>query len=260
MPEVKEYVEGMFHWVDLATADVEASKSFYLELFGWKDVDMPMGGGQVYTMLQKNDKNVCGLYSMGEEQRKQGIPSHWMAYINVNDVDETAAKVAPAGGQLLMEPSDVGESGRMAMIQDPTGATVALWQPKTNEGSSLYGEHGALGWTELLTTDTEKAEAFFSQVFGYSTEHQQMGPTEYILFKVGDKEAAGMMQIAPEWGEVPPHWMVYFVVDDCDAMVDKATQMGAHVLVPPQDIPEVGRFATLTDPQGASFSIIQMIR
>jgi len=258
MPELKEHTEGMFYWVDLATTDAEGAKAFYMELFGWTANDMPMGEGQVYSMLQKNGKNVCALYSMNEKQREKGIPPHWLTYIYVNNIDEIAAKVAPAGGRLLMGPFDVFEAGRMAMIQDPTGATVALWQAKAMHGAALFAEHGAMGWTELLTNDTEKAETFYGQLLGYNTEHQQMGPTDYILFKVGDKEAAGMMQIAPEWGEVPPHWMVYFVVDECDALVEKATQMGARVLVPPTDIPKVGRFATLHDPQGASFSIIKL--
>ncbi|MFQ6038708.1 MAG: VOC family protein [Candidatus Aminicenantales bacterium] len=258
MPEIKTRTQGMFYWTDLVTTDAEGAKSFYQELFGWTAVDQPMGEGLFYTLLQKNGKDVCALYPMNEEQKKHGVPPHWLTYIYVKNVDETAAKVAPAGGRILMEPFDVFDAGRMAVLQDPSGAVVALWQAKAHQGAELFAEHGALGWTELLTRETEKAENFYKQILGYETEHQQMGPTEYIVFKAEDQPAAGMMEIAPEWGDVPPHWMVYFVVDACEATVERAQQLGARVLVPPTDIPEVGSFATLQDPQGAVFSVFQM--
>jgi hypothetical protein len=258
MTEFNEYAAGTFCWVDLATSEAAGAKKFYSELFGWKLADTPAGPDMVYTMAQMRDKPVAALYEMSQEMKSQGIPPHWLSYVSVSDVDESAAKAKALGGQVLMAPADVMEAGRMALIQDPTGATVALWQPKAHIGAQIVNEPGTLCWNELATRDTKTAEDFLTKLFGWTTDKQDMGHMIYTNFKVGERYNGGMLQMTEEWGNLPPHWMVYFAVEDCDASVEQAKALGARIGVPPTDIPAVGRFAVIEDPQGAVFTIIKM--
>ena len=258
MSEVKNAAQGKFCWIDLATSDQESAIKFYSELFGWSAFDAPMGDGEVYSMMQIGGKNVCGLYTLNKDQKAQNIPPHWMSYIAVNNVDEVAGKVVALGGKLMMQPADVFESGRMAIIQDPIGAVVALWQTKQPDSVFLIYAQGTLCWNALMTTDTEKAGDFYANLLGYTKNVQNMGTFDYTTFMVGEEMAGGMMAITEEMGPVPPNWGIYIAVDDCDQTVDKAKSLGAKAIVPPMDIPTVGRFCTLMDPQGAVFSVIKM--
>lgn len=258
MQEVTQYKPGTFCWVELATSDNEAAKKFYTQLFGWEYEDHPAGPDMVYTMLKLNDKDAAALYKLMPDMVAHGVPPHWLSYVSVSDVDETAAKAKSAGATLLKEPFDVMSVGRMAVIQDPTGAVFALWQEKDHKGAAIYNVPGSFCWNELGTNDTQQAGEFYSNLFGWTTQTFSGGPVEYTMFQNGDRGAGGMYKITPEMGPVPPHWMVYFAVDDCDAKVQKATELGARVIKPADDIPEVGRFAILTDPQGAAFAIIKL--
>jgi predicted enzyme related to lactoylglutathione lyase len=259
MAEFKEHAPGTFCWVDLATTDAEGAKKFYSELMGWTMADTPAGEGMVYTMLQIGEKAVAALYGMGPEQRAQGLPSHWMSYVAVSNVDETVEQTKSLGGTIIMEPADVFEYGRMANIQDPTGAILALWQPKQHIGARIMNEIGAVCWNELMTTDEQKASEFYSGLFGWTSKAQQMGDGSiYTMFNMGDTQAGGMMKIREEWGDVPPNWMVYFAVEDCDASVEKVASLGGTIIVPVTPVPEVGRFAVIEDPQGAVSGIVEM--
>jgi uncharacterized protein len=176
----------------------------------------------------------------------------------VDSADDTAAKAKKLGGTVLLGPFDVMEHGRMAVIQDPTGAVFSLWEPKDHIGAEVVGEPSSFCWNELYTSDAKKAGDFYSNLFGWSREPMQTPTGEYTIFKKGDAQAAGMMQISKEMEAMPPHWMVYFAVDDSDRTVEKAKGMGARVMVPPTDIPNIGRFAILNDPQGADFAVIRL--
>ncbi|HEX6716790.1 MAG TPA: VOC family protein [Pyrinomonadaceae bacterium] len=256
--EVPEYKPGTFCWVELGTTDSAAAKNFYTQLFGWDYDDHPMGPGGVYTMLKLNGKDAGALYELNPDMRAQGIPPHWLSYISVSNVDETAEKAKAAGATVLQGPFDVMTVGRMAVVQDPTGAVFALWQAKDHKGAGIYNVPNSFCWNELGTNDTQRAGEFYVNVFGWTKNTQNFGPMEYTMFKNGDRGAGGMYQITPEMGPIPPHWLVYFAVDDCDAKVQKATELGASVMKPADDIPGVGRFAILNDPQGASFAIIKL--
>src|SRR5687767_11231234 len=153
MQEATEYKPGTFCWVELATSDGEAAKTFYTQLFGWDFVDNPMGPGMVYTMLNLDGKNVGALYKMMPEQEAQGIPPNWLSYVSVANADETADKAKAAGATILKEPFDVATYGRMAVIQDPTGAVFALWQPKDHLGAGIFNVPNSFTWNELMTTD-----------------------------------------------------------------------------------------------------------
>ena len=259
MAEFKEHAPGTFCWVDLATTDSKAAKKFYSELMGWETMDIPAGPDMVYTMLQFRGKEVGGLYGMGPEQRSQGLPPHWMSYVSVVDVDGTAEKAKSLSGTIVMEPADVFEAGRMALIQDPTGAVVAVWQPKEHIGVLLKNELWTFCWNELMTHDEQKAVEFYGRLFGWTAQSQKMGDGSlYTMFALGDVQVGGMMTIKEEWGDVPPNWMIYFAVEDCHASVEKAESMGGKIVVPVTDVPNVGKFAVIEDPQGATSGIIKL--
>jgi uncharacterized protein len=258
LQETTGFKPGTFCWVELATSDNEAAKTFYTKLFGWTHVDNPMGPDMVYTMLKLNGKDVGGLYKMMPDQKAQGIPPNWLSYVLVTNADEAAEKAKAGGGTILQKPFDVSTIGRMAVIQDPTGAVFALWQAGTHSGAGIYNVPGSFTWNELMTTDTQKAGDFYSTVFGWSRDVQNFGPLEYTMFNNGDRPNGGMLQITPEMGPIPPNWLVYFAVADCDATAQKTTELGGSVMKPADDIPGVGRFAILQDPQGAAFGIIKL--
>ena len=258
MQEEVSYAPGTFCWVELGTTDGEAAKKFYTELFGWDFTDNPIGPDMVYTMLKLNGKDVGALYKMTPEMTTQGIPPHWLSYVSVTSADETATKAKEAGGTVTKDPFDVFTVGRMAVIQDPTGATFALWQAGTHKGAGVVNVPNSFCWNELATTDTEKAGDFYTKLFGWGKKVQQMGPMTYTSFTNGDRPAGGMYKPTPEMGNIPPHWLVYFAVDDTDAKVKKAQELGAKTIAPPVDIPDTGRFAILQDPQGAAFAIIKL--
>jgi uncharacterized protein len=253
MPEVTSHKPGSFSWFELVTSDQNAAKSFYSKLFNWTPNDQPMGPGQFYTMLEKNGKHAAALYGMDDQQKQRGIPPHWNLYVTVKSADEAAAKAKSLGAQLLMEPFDVMDVGRMAIIQDPTGANIMIWEPRKHIGTGVIDEPNAFCWYELYTNDTEKAKNFYTQMFGWGTG----GGAEYTEWKLDDKSIGGMMKIQPEMGPMPPNWTPYVMVENADAVAEKAKSLGGQVHVGPQDIPNMGRFAILGDPQGATFAIYQ---
>ena len=256
MQELPEYKPGTFCWVELGTTNAGAAKNFYKELFGWDYHDSPMGPSGVYTMIKLNGKDVGGLYDMPPDMLSQGVPPHWLSYISVASADDATAQAKSAGGSVMNGPFDVMTAGRMSVLQDSTGAVFAIWQPKETPGAGVHGEIGSFCWNELGTNDTQKAGDFYSTLFGWGTE-KFPGPMDYTIFKNGDQGVGGMYKITPEMGPVPPHWLVYFAVNDCDATLEKVTQIGGGVIRPAEDIPDIGRFAILRDPASAVFAIIK---
>jgi predicted enzyme related to lactoylglutathione lyase len=259
MPEMKEYKPNTFCWPELATSDPDGAKKFYGDLMGWNFHDDPVGPDAVYTMVLKGDRNVGALFAINAELKAQGVPPNWLSYVSVASAADTATKAKELGGQLVKEPFDVMDVGRMAVIKDPTGAVFAIWEPKKHIGAQLVNEHGTLTWNELMTTDVDMAGKFYTHLFDWGSDSADMGGFTYTSFMNGDRPAAGMMQINPEtMGEMPPNWMIYFAVDDCDAAAEKVKKLGGNVVEPPRDIPEVGRFAIALDPQGACFAMIKL--
>lgn len=247
MSIVEKYEPGMFCWIELATNDAAASKTFYTSLFGWAANDMPIPDG-VYTMLQKNGHDLGALYQTKE------IPPNWATYIAVANVDEASAKAADLGATIVAPPFDVMDIGRMALVADPQGATFAMWQAKKHIGATIRDEANALCWNELMTSDVDASRAFYKGLFGWNLRVS----AEYTEIDVGERPSGGMMQMPPDMRGMPSSWTPYFAVDDCDAIVANAKSLGAQVYVPPTDMPSVGRFAVLADPQGASFDVITL--
>jgi predicted enzyme related to lactoylglutathione lyase len=256
MVEMTRYEHGTPSWVDVGTTDREAGRRFYEQLFGWRsEVGPPETGG--YTMFFLRDKPVAALMELTEEMRAQGIPPAWSTYVAVDDLDATVATVEPAGGKIVMGPMDVMDFGRMAMVADPTGAVVGMWQARSFPGAGLVNEPGSLCWNEVLTTDTDAAAGFYRQVFGWEPRPMDMEGTTYTVWHLGERAVGGMMPLTEQMAGAPPHWAATFAVADCDETVKRAEQLGGRALVPPMDCP-IGRYAHLADPQGAAFGVIAM--
>jgi predicted enzyme related to lactoylglutathione lyase len=255
MSERKEYAPGTPSYVDLSTTDRAAAKEFYGALFGWNYEDEPIDANTTYTLVSKKGRAVAGMADLMKEQADQGVPPHWQSYVTVADVDESAKTASKAGGQVFAGPFDVMDAGRMAVVADPTGAVIAVWQPKASIGAELVNEHGTLTWNELISPDIAKAAPFYKALFGWDAQTSEGQGMTYTEFKRDGQSIAGGM--APPMAGIPPNWGVYFAVDDTDATIAEATKRGATVLNGPIDIP-IGRFAVLMDPQGAVFNVIRL--
>jgi predicted enzyme related to lactoylglutathione lyase len=270
MPEVTSHAPGSFCWIELNTSDPAAAKKFYSGLFGWEAEDMPAGPDMVYTMLKIRGLEVGAMCGLQPEQKAHGVPPHWMSYVAVESADDAAKKAASLGGSLLADAFDVMDVGRMAIIQDPLGATFCVWQAKAHIGAKLVGDVGAFGWDELWTTDRKKAAEFYTGLFGWQTKGGELSMAAqadshsvgdagvYVEISNAGQPIGGMMEITPDMGPVPPNWLPYLMVEDCNAIANKAAASGGKLFVPPTDIPNVGRFSVIADPQGAMFAIIKL--
>ncbi len=258
MTQITRHEPGSFSWAELATSDPEGAKAFYGSLFGWTALDNAMGPGpdDVYTRLQLDGQDVAALYRMMPEQATQGVPPNWLCYVSVATVSETAKKAKELGGTVLAEPFDVMTYGRMAMFQDPGGATFAVWQAGTHIGAQRLNEPGALSWCELATRICEPAGRFYAGLFGWELRARTDFP--YTEFLRGGTPIGGMYALGSDAKDVPSSWMIYFRSSDCDQTASRVQSLGGQVLVAPKDIPGVGRFAVIQDPQGAAFAIIQL--
>lgn len=254
MTETPRHAPGTFCWVDLATVDPGAAKGFYTAVFGWTARDLPTDLGPPYTTFAQDAQGVCGAYPLAPGQ---GGHPYWLSYVCVADLDATVAEAQTLGGKVAMAPMDVMEEGRLAVIQDPTGAHLGLWQPKRHQGATLWNAPGAPCWNELQTNDLEAAAAFYQALFGWTLKpYAGFMDGAYKIFVLDGGEVGGMLAICEDWGPVPPNWSIYFGVQDCDAAVAKAEWLGAKVLAPAMEVKGVGRFAHLQDPQGAVFAVI----
>jgi uncharacterized protein len=258
--DVASHTPGTFSWPELATTDQKAGCAFYAGLFGWEVRDQPMGPGDTYSMFQMRGKPVAAAYTMRADEKQMGVPPHWNAYATVANVDDSAKKAESLGGKVVAPPFDVMDAGRMAVLQDPTGAIFQIWQPKRSIGAMILNEPGALCWTELTTSDTKAAETFYTSLLGWTAKHSAPGgPMEYTEFSVAGRPSIGMMaKPAGMPAHIPSYWMPYFQVASADASAARAQELGAKLMVPPQDIPNTGRFAIVSDPQGAMFAVFEM--
>jgi predicted enzyme related to lactoylglutathione lyase len=213
----------------------------------------------MYSMFQMRGKAVGAAYTMRADERNMGVPPHWNSYVTVANVDESAKKAESLGAKVLAPPFDVMDAGRMAVIQDPTGAVFQIWTANRSIGAQILGEPGALCWTELTTSDTKAAEKFYTGLFGWTPKHGAAGaPIEYTEFSVDGTPSIGMMAKPADMpAHIPSYWMPYFQVASCDASAAKAKELGGNVMVGPQDIPSTGRFAIISDPQHAVFAVFE---
>jgi len=278
MPEREGYIPGVPCWVDTSQPDPEAALPFYGGLFGWEFEDMmPEGSEGRYFMGRIRGGDVAAVGSI-----PAGAPAMamWNTYVWVESADETAAKARDAGGTVAMEPFDIMDSGRMAVLTDPEGAVFCVWQAKSHKGAKVVNEHGSLNFNGLATRDPEGAKAFYGAVFGWKTLALGAG-SMWTLPGYGDhlEEAspglreqmaamgapdgfidvvAALNPIADDDSDTPAHWSVTFAVDDVDAAAAKAGELGGEIVAGPFDAPWT-RMAVVKDPQGATFVASQFV-
>jgi predicted enzyme related to lactoylglutathione lyase len=250
---VTHYPQGTFSWADTFSTDIAATKKFMTGLFGWTSEDMPTGEGKPdYTMFSLDGHYVAG----GSPTFAPGMPSFWTSYITVDNVDAMVKKAESLGGKVTMPPMDVLDSGRMATIQDPTGASVALWQPKKHIGAGIVNTVGAMVWNELYTKDLAAAKKFYADLLGWTYEVDEKNGG-YVMIKNNGRMNGGMMAITPDMVGMPPNWTVYFSVQNIEEAMAKVTSFGGKVHMGPKPI-SVGKIAMITDPAGAAFIIMEM--
>jgi predicted enzyme related to lactoylglutathione lyase len=252
MAERTGYAPGTFCWTDLTTTDQAAAKEFYRGLFGWEAEDLPVGDGIYYSMQRLRGKDVAAISPQPQQQRDAGVPPAWNSYVSVESADATAQRAKELGGNVHAPAFDVMEAGRMAVIGDPQGAFFMLWQPRQHFGAAIVNEPGALVWNELNTPDPEAAIPFYSGLFGWKIEPFEGSPEPYLSIKNGDSNNGGIRELKQPG--VPPHWLVYFGVEDVDQALAKVEQLGGSKIAGPIDI-QIAKIAVVNDPQGAMFAI-----
>jgi predicted enzyme related to lactoylglutathione lyase len=255
MNAAPKYPPGTPMWIDLTSPDLQASVRFYGGLFGWEGKDQGEEAGH-YTIFYKDGKMVAAV----TPPMNPGTPPSWTTYVATEDASASAAKAREAGGQVLMDAFQVMDAGTMAVLQDPAGAVIAVWQPGRHQGAELANEPGSFTWNELQTRDMEAAKRFYPRVFGWGIKENPMNGGSYVEWTLDGRSIAGGMTMAPTIpANVPPFWLVYFAVEDTDAAVAKAQQLGGQTMMAAMDSP-AGRFAVVNDPQGAVFAVIKIQR
>ncbi|WP_149182248.1 VOC family protein [Streptomyces sp. TRM49041] len=251
--------EGMPCWVDAMFTDIEGAKSFYGDVLGWTFGEAQTEYGN-YTQAYADGKAVAAVVPPMPGQEGQAPQSAWCLYFASPDVEATARKIRDNGGQVLMEPMQVGDFGSMLLAREPGGTTFGVWQAGVHEGFEVRAVPGAYCWAEVYTREPGKADAFFRAVFPYRAQRMEDANIDFKVFNLGDAPVLGRMTMDENFPpDVPPYINVYFTVDDVDAAMGRATARGAKVLFGPMDSP-FGRFAALLDPQGAPFSLIDVNR
>lgn len=252
MSRPTEHTPGTISWVDLGTPDLDAAIDFYGRVFGWTVERGPAEFGG-YSTATRDGARVAGLMPLMAE----GQPSVWTVYLATDDADRTARQVREGGGQLIAEPMDVADQGRMLVGSDPTGAVFGAWQPGTHTGFGMVDEPGSTCWFELVSRDRAKADAFYGSLFPYTFEQIGDGESfDYTVLRIGESYVGGSTPMGPDQAaDISPQWMVHFAVEDTDAVAALVAQLGGGVDLAPTDSPH-GRFAAVHDPWGARFTVM----
>lgn len=252
MFSVTRYAHGTFSWADNSSTDPGAAKAFYVGLFGWSKTEFPIGENMTYTIFQHHGHDVAALSGMMPDQIQLGERSQWNNFVTVDDVDALVDVVNANGGKVSYGPADVFDSGRMLVLQDPTGALLNLWQAKTSIGAGIVNTVGAMSWNELWTTDVAAAKDFYRAVFAW--EYHADG----IYTRISNRGRAngGMLQLA----DVKPFWLPHFHVADIDAAIGRVEALGGTVEIDRQVNADGSKWSVVADPAGALFYIMQLTR
>jgi predicted enzyme related to lactoylglutathione lyase len=249
MGERDSYAPGTFCWADLGTTEGASASAFYAALLGWEAEDLTAGEDGVYTMFRRGGRDVAALYEMGADERGQ-LPPHWSSYVAVDDVAAVAARARELGAAVVAEPFDVMDSGRMAVLRDPGGAYVHLWQAGRHIGAGRVNEPGCMVWNELATADVARAAAFYGELLGWEAEPDATG---YATIRANGSVNGG---IRPLRDDEAPAWLVYFTTGSCDEAAARVRDAGGTVINGPMD-GTVGRIAVVRDPQGAVLALYE---
>ena len=258
MTNIEKHAPGEFCWVELATTDQAAATDFYAKIFGWTFKRYPIGPNQVYTVFQVQERDAAASCALRPDQLSLGVPPHWNLYVAVESADATVTRAEKLGGKVLAPALDVFDAGRMAVLQDPTGAVFSLWQAINHLGTGISASHGTLCWADLSTLDQERAGQFYSDLFGWQIMKEDEDPAHnYWHIKNGEEFIGGIPPASHHQAGTPAYWLAYFTVGDCDATATAAKNLGARLYMPPTDFEDVGRISILADPQGATFAIFK---
>jgi uncharacterized protein len=248
MGERTSYTPGTFCWVDLVVEDQDAAKAFYAGLFGWDYEDFPTPDGSVYSVARVDGHAVAAVVPLPDPS----MPPHWNCYVSVEDADAVAGRAAELGATIVLPAGDVGDSGRVAILQDPQGAILSLWQPGRHVGAGVVNVPGALTWNDLLSPDVEASAGFYRELFGWDIGEIPGAEGQYWSIANGDIKNGGVMPLPPGGH---PAWNLYFAVADTEATLARAGELGGQVVMGPMEVP-TGRFAIIRDPQNAVFSVV----
>jgi predicted enzyme related to lactoylglutathione lyase len=248
MGERTSYAPGTFCWVDLVVEDQDAAKTFYTGLFGWDYEDFPIGDSSFYSVAQLDGRAVAAIVPLPDPS----MPPHWNCYVSVEDADAAAGRAEELGATVVLPAGDVGDSGRLAVFQDPQGAILSVWQPGRHFGAGVVNVPGALTWNDLLTPDVEASAAFYRELFGWEIADIPGAEGQYWSIANGDIKNGGLMPMPPGGH---PAWNLYFAVADTEAAMARAGELGGQDVMGPMDVPS-GRFAILRDPHNAVFSVV----
>ncbi|MGW2649173.1 VOC family protein [Streptomyces sp. NPDC001393] len=240
-------------WVSLMAHGLAATEEFYGELFGWEFRPGPQQLGP-YVRALLDGHEVAGMGQLPPDRR---LPIAWTPYLASDDVDQTADTVRECGGTVAVGPLDAAEAGRIAIAADPSGAVFGIWQGSAHLGTTLTGVPGTPAWNELVTFETDSVSKFYATVFGYEREPVVSADFDYVTLHLAGRPVAGLHGLGhglPR--DRGPHWQTYFEVADADATVRQVADLGGRVIRQPADSPH-GRVATVADPEGAEFSVIQ---
>lgn len=254
MPLIERPEPGSFCMVELASLDQDRAKRFYEPLFGWSHQDLPTGPDGVYTLFRIDGRVAASAYAMRPQERER-VPPHWQLYVAVENADETGKRAAALGATLIEAPFDVFDYGRMAVLQDPTGAYFSLWQPAKTGGIEIAGVPGALCWADLNTREPERAKQFYEELFGWKITAGRDG--DYLHIRNGDDFIGGIPPAGFSNPYVPPHWLAYYQVEDVNASAQNIAALGGKLHFGPESMENVGRFAVASDAEGAAFAIFK---
>ncbi len=251
--KITEPVLGAPCWAELGTSDVAAAGRFYGGLFGWTPEEDPSPEAGGYTMMLLGEDPVAAATPLYQEDQ----PVAWSMAVSVADADVVAERVRETGGSVPMEPMDVFDLGRFAVVADPGGAVFTLWQAGLFQGATRLYEPGTLCWVELATRDPEAARAFYTTALGWNASGGDESAGGYTQWGIGGRDFGGMVRLTDGRSPpgVSPHWLLYFAVDDVDLSVARAVELGGGSGFPAMDLPGTGRIAGLHDPQGGAFAL-----
>jgi hypothetical protein len=243
------HAHGTFCFAELHTSDMGRDARFYGDLFGWTVVEAPNGGGD-YSLFQLDGADVAGL-------RRTHGPRRWVPYVSVAGVDEAATTAHGLGAAIVTAPIDVPGAARIAVLHDPAGGVIGLWEVKGHAGAQVVDRPGSLWWAELLTRDVQVARQFYASLLGWTAVDTLKYGIRYSIFKLGNQAVGGLLPIGSDWGPVGAYWQVLFATADCDATLARAKTLGGSIIFGPNDVPNAGRATIITDPGNATFALMQ---
>jgi predicted enzyme related to lactoylglutathione lyase len=237
-----------FCFAELNTHDVETAQRFYAAVLGWKTITVPADDG--YQLFQLEGEDVAAL-------RHAKGATRWVPYLSVASADEAVAHARQLRASVIAAPFDMNGFARKAVIHDPAGGVVGLWEARGHHGAAVMDRPGSMWWAELLTRDVQGAKNFYAALLGWKPVDTLKYGIRYSVFKLGDEALAGLLPIGADWGPVNAYWQILFAVDHCDAAVERAKAAGGSLVFGPNDIPNAGRAAIIGDPGGAIFVVMQ---